>query len=304
MKKKLTNSQIRMLLCLLVAVIFALSYEFVYMNYSEKAVKVKAETEDVKKQIEKRTIELEDEKQLESKYKDVNSQLEGKITTYPVKIQKEDNLVFVEKIEQDLNMDIQIVNVGEGQEFYKTILPIRNEKGEVDTSAQGNTDTAGVETTATTIGSTATTNSAAATDNATTTDNNTANTDQNNPQPTAAATTDGTSTNNTSTGTTDGAAPAQDASAQTNMVSMQCSIDVSFQTTYQGFKDFVKYINTYPEKTSLSNLSLNYDASTGDLVCSATINRFSLTGTGKTYEEPDIGNISIGTDNIFGGKAQ
>jgi hypothetical protein len=279
------------------------------VKYSDKAVKVEAKTEDVKKQIEKRTIELADEKQLESKYKDVNSQLENKIKTYPVKIQKEDNLVFVEKIEKDLNMDIQIVNVGESKEFYKTILPIRNEKGEVVTTTQGNTDTAGA-TTATTTGSTATTNSAVTTDNATTTNNatttdtNTVNADQNNPQPTAAATTNGTSTNNTNTGTTDGVAPTQDASAQQNMVSMQCPIDVSFQTTYQGFKDFVKYINTYSEKTSLSNLSLTYDASSGDLVCSVTINRYSLIGTGKKYVEPDIGNISIGTDNIFGGKAQ
>ena len=84
------------------------------------------------------------------------------------------------------------------------------------------------------------------------------------------------------------------------MTGLQSSISISFQTTYDGFKELTDYINQYPDKTVIENASLSYDSSTGELMGSMVLQRYALTGTGKPYEPPYIDDIDIGTDNIFG----
>jgi hypothetical protein len=87
------------------------------------------------------------------------------------------------------------------------------------------------------------------------------------------------------------------------MTGLKSSINISFKVTTDKFLKLLDYIYEYPQKTSVSDVALNYDGSTGDLMCSMTIKRYALKGNGKKYEEPYIGNISIGTDDIFGTKS-
>jgi hypothetical protein len=86
----------------------------------------------------------------------------------------------------------------------------------------------------------------------------------------------------------------------TTMSGMESAVTMNFQTDYQGFKDLVDYIVNYPDQTIIDSISISRDNTTNLLTGSLVLKRFALAGSGKVYETPEIEDISIGTDNIFG----
>ena len=221
--KKLTGKQLRLVITLIIVVIFALSYEYIYMHFEDMTDEYKDKTELVNAQIIQRRDELDNEDKILTDTLELNSQIEEILASFPITLTKEENLLFIETMEKDLRMDISPITISDPSVFYTTKLPIRDENGNEILGAD-----------------------------------------------------------------------------QQYMTVLQSSINVTFQTTYPKFKSVLKYIKEYPEKISVSNSTLSYDSSTGDLLAAMTITRYALTGTGKKYEEPYIGDISIGTDNIFG----
>ena len=78
-------------------------------------------------------------------------------------------------------------------------------------------------------------------------------------------------------------------------------INYSFSATYDGIKDMVDYVFAQPEeKKSLQNLSIAFDESTGNLVGTADINMYYMTGTGKEYKPATIPTVPKGVGNLFG----
>ena len=92
-----------------------------------------------------------------------------------------------------------------------------------------------------------------------------------------------------------GSAPQSDALPQLYVR----NITISGKTDYDGFKNAIKFI---ADNTDRSNMVVNatYDIETGMLNASSNMERYSETGTGKVYVEPDIPGVIQGTDNIFG----
>ena len=74
----------------------------------------------------------------------------------------------------------------------------------------------------------------------------------------------------------------------------------NFETSYNGFKNIVDYFAYLPTRSTIADVNLGYDPNTGLLNGSATINRYSLTGTGSVYTEPSIAGVATGKQNIFG----
>lgn len=62
----------------------------------------------------------------------------------------------------------------------------------------------------------------------------------------------------------------------------------------------VDWVADNEEQMAVSNLSLAYDSSNGKLSGTAILIFFELNGNGRVYEEPDVSEISIGTNSIFG----
>ena len=60
------------------------------------------------------------------------------------------------------------------------------------------------------------------------------------------------------------------------------------------------WISQNPEHMSLSNISLSFDASTGDLTGTIGVNFYCLNGNGVSYVEPDISGIVLGNKDVFG----
>ena len=86
--------------------------------------------------------------------------------------------------------------------------------------------------------------------------------------------------------------------ADTHMYEVPLSI--SIECTYSDFKGLVRYIYNLQERKSVHSVSLGYNAENGMLSGSMNLSSYYLTGTDKTYSEPDISGVGLGVDTIFG----
>ena len=75
---------------------------------------------------------------------------------------------------------------------------------------------------------------------------------------------------------------------------------LSFQTSYEGLKEIVDYINENKKRMSISDYSVAYDDRTGLVTGSVSVNMYSVAGTDKEYTQQNLSGVSIGTDNLFG----
>ena len=78
------------------------------------------------------------------------------------------------------------------------------------------------------------------------------------------------------------------------------AITISYQTSYEGFKDLVEYICENKNRMTISDFSLAYDTASGMLTANTNVNMYSVTGTEKEYTQQNLSGVGIGTDNIFG----
>lgn len=89
-------------------------------------------------------------------------------------------------------------------------------------------------------------------------------------------------------------------SAAATIALYKAPITFNFTITYTAAKDWIKEILEDREnKKSISNLTLNYEEQSGNIRGNMVVNMFSLTGTDRTYEAPNIPGIGVGTDNLF-----
>lgn len=90
------------------------------------------------------------------------------------------------------------------------------------------------------------------------------------------------------------------ATAASTIALYKAPITFSFKLTYSAAKDWVKEILEDREnKKSITSLTLSYEEQTGNLNGSMVVNMFSLSGTDKIYEAPNVQGIGIGTDDLF-----
>lgn len=75
---------------------------------------------------------------------------------------------------------------------------------------------------------------------------------------------------------------------------------LQFSGTYESLKDAVDYLASRSGRMTLDSVDASFDASTGNLMGTITINMFSMTGTGSTYTEPDAGSVALGRKDLFG----
>jgi hypothetical protein len=272
MKKKITGNQVKLILCLISLGIFAFAYLNVYMRFTQLTSDLTVETKLAREQMQRREQEIFEEETVGKNLIERKAEKDAIINEFPSYIAKEDNYMFIEQLEDSLDIDISSISLSDNTVFYTTILPIVGEEEQVAvTTEQATKD--GVEDAVI-----ETENNASIQETNPAVEDNTSSVDE--PVTTA---TDGTEEETVNT-----------------MAGLQNSISITFQTTYEGFKELVNYINHYPDKTVINNTAVTYDNTTGFLTGSMVITRYALSGTGKTYEPPYIDDISIGTDNIFG----
>lgn len=80
----------------------------------------------------------------------------------------------------------------------------------------------------------------------------------------------------------------------------QTPVSCNLDTSYASIKDMIHAIvSDVDNKKSFENLALNFDSQTGALTGSMSYSMYSLTGTDKSYVEPSVPGVAIGTNDIF-----
>ena len=100
---------------------------------------------------------------------------------------------------------------------------------------------------------------------------------------------------------TDAATPASTDTTNTASAVLlyQTPVTIEFVASYNSIKEIVKKLNEDEMRKSIDNLTLAFDAETGDLTGTLLFNMYSLTGTETTYTTPEIPGVVFGTNNIF-----
>lgn len=75
---------------------------------------------------------------------------------------------------------------------------------------------------------------------------------------------------------------------------------LQFNCTYDSLKRSVEYLASQTGRMTLDHVNAAFDPMTGNLTGTMSVNMFFMTGTDSVYNEPDAGNVSYGTKNIFG----
>lgn len=84
------------------------------------------------------------------------------------------------------------------------------------------------------------------------------------------------------------------------VVATNTLMSLSYKTTYEGLKKCIKYITEYPERMNIQSLNVSYDAETGNLSGNLVLRQYAVVSELKPYVEPDINEMKIGKENIFG----
>ena len=84
------------------------------------------------------------------------------------------------------------------------------------------------------------------------------------------------------------------------MVGKVTTYEIDLSGNVNQIMKAVDWIAKNDEPMSVDDLSFTYDSSNGKLSGTLRINFYELNGSGKSYREPNVSEITIGTENIFG----
>lgn len=84
------------------------------------------------------------------------------------------------------------------------------------------------------------------------------------------------------------------------IVANKSIMGINYKTSYEGLKKCMDFIDSYSDYMNVESFSCAYNQETGMLIGGVNINRYSLSGLGKVYEDPAVDGIGLSKDNIFG----
>lgn len=82
-------------------------------------------------------------------------------------------------------------------------------------------------------------------------------------------------------------------------VGYKTTLSLTYQATYEQFKDMVTFINSYKYKCTIDNISMQYAPETDVVSGSLTLTQYAVTGSDRPYNNVNTGLILAGTGNIF-----
>lgn len=78
------------------------------------------------------------------------------------------------------------------------------------------------------------------------------------------------------------------------------SMTVTFDLSYEEFKELARYVAQTKERSSLNSLSLSFDSATGALTGTATIDKFFISDGSEEYVATSVPTVELGRDDLFG----
>lgn len=253
----------KILLMFIGILVFFVGWYFGYRPQMEKADQI----EDLNGALEEQLQDLLELAENKDFYVSETASIKDKISEYisefPADVRPEDGIVLANKMENELGFQITNVGVGE-KEFVASI--------------DGSSEEELAQSQDPTMSEQANTQTQEQIDNIEGTDSQ-AEADLQNASNAAAA----------------------DQSSDSQVpVLYRTQVTLQFNGTYAGLKKAVLYVADQSGRMTLDNVNASYDTSTGNLTGTIIVNIFSMSGTERTYTEPDAGSVAYGTDNIFG----
>ena len=243
--------------------VFFVGWYFGYRPQMEKADQI----EDLNGALEEQLQDLLELAENKDFYVSETASIKDKISEYisefPADVRPEDGIVLANKMENELGF--QITNVGVGEKEFVASIDGSSEEDLAQSQDQTMSEQANAQT-------------QEQIDNIEGTDSQAEEALQN---------------------ASDAAAADQSSDSQVPVL-YRTQVTLQFNGTYAGLKKAVLYVADQSGRMTLDNVNASYDTSTGNLTGTIIVNIFSMSGTERTYTEPDAGSVAYGTDNIFG----
>ena len=84
------------------------------------------------------------------------------------------------------------------------------------------------------------------------------------------------------------------------MVGDKMTYTLTFEGSYENVMKTLKWIMNNDQHLACGPLTIAFDSKSGKLSGSIAVNFFSMWGSGTPYVAPDIDDVALGNDNIFG----
>ena len=253
----------KILLMFIGILVFFVGWYFGYRPQMEKADQI----EDLNGALEEQLQDLLELAANKDFYVSETASIKDKISEYisefPADVRPEDGIVLANKMENELGF--QITNVGVGEKEFVASIDGSSEEDLVQSQDQTMSEQANTQT-------------QEQIDNIEGTDSQAEENLQN---------------------ASDAAVADQSSDSQVPVL-YRTQVTLQFNGTYAGLKKAVLYVADQSGRMTLDNVNASYDTSTGNLTGTIIVNIFSMSGTERTYTEPDAGSVAYGTDNIFG----
>ena len=253
----------KILLMFIGILVFFVGWYFGYRPQMEKADQVEAFNGALEEQLQD-LLELAADKDFYvSETASIEDKIKEYISEFPADVRPEDGIVLANKMENELGF--QITNVGVGEKEFVASIDGSSEEDLAQSQDQTMSEQANAQT-------------QEQIDNIEGTDSQAEEELQN---------------------ASDAAAADQSSNSQIPVL-YRTQVTLQFNGTYAGLKKAVLYVADQSGRMTLDNVNASYDTSTGNLTGTIIVNIFSMTGTDRTYTEPDAGSVAYGTSNIFG----
>lgn len=253
----------KILLMFIGILVFFVGWYFGYRPQMEKADQI----EDLNGALEEQLQDLLELAANKDFYVSETASIKDKISEYisefPADVRPEDGIVLANKMENELGF--QITNVGVGEKEFVASIDGSSEEDLAQSQDQTMSEQANTQT-------------QEQIDNIEGTDSQAEENLQN---------------------ASDAAVADQSSDSQVPVL-YRTQVTLQFNGTYAGLKKAVLYVADQSGRMTLDNVNASYDTSTGNLTGTIVVNIFSMSGTERTYTEPDAGSVAYGTDNIFG----
>ena len=253
----------KILLMFIGILVFFVGWYFGYRPQMEKADQI----EDLNGALEEQLQDLLELAENKDFYVSETASIKDKISEYisefPADVRAEDGIVLANKMENELGF--QITNVGVGEKEFVASLDGSSEEDFAQSQDSTMSEQANAQT-------------QEQIDNIEGTDSQAEEDLQN---------------------ASDAAVADQSSDSQVPVL-YRTQVTLQFNGTYAGLKKAVLYVADQSGRMTLDNVNASYDTSTGNLTGTIIVNIFSMTGTDRTYTEPDAGSVAYGTANIFG----
>lgn len=77
------------------------------------------------------------------------------------------------------------------------------------------------------------------------------------------------------------------------------TLTLTYNASYDHFKDLIKYINSYKYKCTIDSMTMSFNRDTDTVSGGITITQYAITGKDREFNNTSIHNIIPGTENIF-----